>query len=97
LKQGIRKTDYVGRFGGEEFIIISPETNQENIYNLIEKIRFDIENYHFKNIGKVTVSFGISMLKEKDTASSLLKKADEALYKAKNSGRNKVLIYSEDK
>ena len=92
LKTHIRKTDIMGRFGGEEFVIICPESHQENVYNLIEKIRLYIENYKFENIGNITASFGITMLQENDTEEALLKRADDALYKAKNTGRNKVFI-----
>jgi polar amino acid transport system substrate-binding protein len=92
LKTHIRKTDYVGRFGGEEFVIICPESQKEGIYNLIENIRLDITKHTFKDIGKITTSFGIAILKEKDSVESLLKRADVALYEAKNSGRNRVVV-----
>jgi polar amino acid transport system substrate-binding protein len=92
LKTHIRKTDFVGRFGGEEFVIICPESQKEGIYNLIENIRVDISNHTFKEAEKISASFGIAMLKEKDTSESLLKRADVALYEAKNSGRNKVIV-----
>ncbi|MGB5867623.1 MAG: transporter substrate-binding domain-containing protein [Arcobacteraceae bacterium] len=95
LKTHIRKTDIVGRFGGEEFVIICPESHQENVYNLIEKIRLYIENYTFENIGNITASFGITMLQENDTEEALLKRADDALYKAKNNGRNQVFVNNE--
>ncbi len=92
LKKHIRKTDFVGRFGGEEFVIICPESQKDGIHNLIENIRIDIANYDFKNVGKVTASFGIAMLKENDSIEALLKRADVALYEAKNAGRNRVVV-----
>jgi polar amino acid transport system substrate-binding protein len=96
LRTQIRKTDFVGRFGGEEFVIICPESDIEGVYRVLESIRKEIENYDFKEMGQITASFGMSMLKEKDTIESLLKRADVALYQAKSSGRNKVLINQEE-
>lgn len=96
LRAHIRKTDFVGRFGGEEFVIICPESELEGVYNVIENIRLDIVNYDFGTIGKITASFGIAMIKENDTIESLLNKADIALYQAKTSGRNKVLVSQEE-
>ena len=95
LKTHMRKTDYVGRFGGEEFVIICPESDKNGIYKLMENIRKDIQNHDFKGVGQVTASFGISILKEKDNIESLLKRADIALYQAKAAGRNKVVVYDD--
>jgi polar amino acid transport system substrate-binding protein len=94
LRTHIRKTDFVGRFGGEEFVIICPESQENGVYNLMENIRKDIEKHDFKEIEKITTSFGIAILKENDTIESLLKKADEALYEAKKLGRNRVVVSS---
>jgi polar amino acid transport system substrate-binding protein len=92
LKENLRKTDFVGRFGGEEFVIICPESNIESVSNLMENLRKEIENHNFEKIKHKTASFGITILKKGDTFDSILKRADEALYDAKNSGRNKVSI-----
>ena len=92
LTDNLRKTDFVGRFGGEEFIIICPESNKDEAISLMELIRKEIEKYTFKDIGKKTVSFGLTLSKEGDTIESILKRADKALYEAKNSGRNKVIF-----
>ena len=92
LRTHIRKTDFVGRFGGEEFVIICPESQENGVYNLMENIRKDIEKHDFKKIGKITTSFGIAILKENDTIESILKRADEALYEAKKLGRNRVVV-----
>ena len=58
----------------------------------MENLRLIIQNHNFGKVKNQTVSFGITLLKESDTVDSILKRADEALYKAKNSGRNKVSI-----
>jgi len=92
LKNSIRLTDIVGRWGGEEFIIIVPETNLEQAMQLAEKIRLEIQSYSFEEIGHKTASFGVSTYMFLDTKEQLIKRADEALYKAKENGRNRVEV-----
>ena len=90
-----RKSDIQGRYGGEEFIIICPQTNCNQALILAEKIRVSIEEFTFEQIGKKTISLGISSFEENDAEEDLVKKADIALYQAKNTGRNKVIVYKE--
>lgn len=92
LKQHIRKTDFVGRWGGEEFVIICPETTKDGMWKLIENLRIKIEKQKFKNIEKVTASFGITIVKKNDNYNTIITRADKALYEAKNAGRNKSVI-----
>lgn len=92
LQNNLRKIDFVGRYGGEEFIIIFPESSIEDVTIQIEKFREKIATYSFKDIGNKTASFGITSYKEADTVESIIKRADEALYEAKNSGRNKMIF-----
>lgn len=92
MKDNIRKIDYFIRWGGEEFMIISSETNLKEAYALAERIREIIENYLFENVGKVTASFGVTEFKEDDTEDSLIKRADDAMYEAKKKGRNRVEV-----
>ncbi|MEA3354174.1 MAG: diguanylate cyclase [Campylobacterota bacterium] len=91
LKHSVRKTDIVGRWGGEEFIVVAPETSLENTIKLAEKIRKKIEEHRFNVIGTKTSSFGVSTYHEGDTQETLVKRADDALYEAKGTGRNKVV------
>ena len=91
LKSSLRKTDFVGRYGGEEFIIICPETTLEDAQQLMENIRQKIEQHHFETIKNKTASFGVTRSHQKDTMDSIINRADKALYDAKNSGRNKVV------
>ncbi|MFT7004325.1 MAG: diguanylate cyclase (GGDEF)-like protein/PAS domain S-box-containing protein [Sulfurimonas sp.] len=92
LKDNIRSLDILGRWGGEEFLIICPETNMKNAQILAEKIRTQIELHDFKIMKHVTCSIGVTQYKHDDEAEDTFKRSDEALYEAKNSGRNKVVI-----
>jgi diguanylate cyclase (GGDEF)-like protein len=92
LKINTRKTDCVGRWGGEEFLIITSETTIDGIERLAQKLRKEIEKYQFSQVGNKTASFGISIYEDKDTINSIILKADNALYKAKENGRNQVCI-----
>lgn len=100
LKENVRKADFVCRYGGEEFTIILPDTENQNAFNIGEKIRTVIENYPFIKEeampdGRLTVSIGMATYPQ-DTKDkeSLIIKADKALYEAKNSGKNKTIMYS---
>jgi len=90
LSNNIRKIDTLGRWGGEEFFIISTEGYGNKAAEFAEKIRSIIEMHDFDEVGKVTCSFGVTHYIEGDTQDSILQRCDKALYKAKNSGRNCV-------
>ena len=93
LKSTIRHSDACGRFGGEEFIIILPNTKLIGAMKLAERIRKNIQNHEFIfNNTKifVTISIGITSASKTDSIFSLIERADEALYEAKNKGRNRV-------
>jgi diguanylate cyclase (GGDEF)-like protein len=92
VEQTLRETDLLARWGGEEFMILLPETNIENGFRTIDKLRKSIENSILSNKLEqpITCSFGITQSQEKDTLSSILKRADVALYKAKDNGRNRT-------
>jgi len=89
----IRSTDYAFRWGGEEFLIIL-NTDIKNAYNIIDFLRAEIEGYSFSSSIKITSSFGLYELRNADPNEAILK-SDKALYKAKNSGRNKAVISNE--
>lgn len=88
----LRDTDLFARWGGEEFMILAPGTTLEGSALLAEKIRLAIDNYSFKEVKSITSSFGVTTFEKNDTAEKLIKKADDALYQAKESGRNRVKI-----
>jgi diguanylate cyclase (GGDEF)-like protein len=90
LCDNIRKIDVLGRWGGEEFLIVDTESDEHKIIEFAEKIRKAIASHDFDKVGKVTCSFGVTRYAKEDTASSLVIRADKALYLAKESGRNCV-------
>ena len=91
----IRTIDFAARYGGEEFAVILPETKLEEGYNIADRIRRSTEKTNFKHGEKrmnITLSFGVAMCDKEDTYQSLIDKADSALYKAKDGGRNQVIL-----
>ena len=92
LSKNIRETDYVGRWGGEEFLLIFTHTQSQNAQIIAENLRKIIEQYDFSNKIKLTASFGIYECKDQNPT-KCLSKADKALYEAKNSSRNCVRVF----
>jgi len=92
LKKNIREIDMLGRWGGEEFLIVCPSLDRRDVYQTAERIRKEIESFDFTKVGKKTASFGLATYKQKDDLETIIKRADKALYEAKESGRNKVII-----
>ncbi len=90
LSDNIRQIDTFARWGGEEFAIIQPNTLLENSKKVAEHLRKIIKNHTFCDDLTVTCSFGVATFKDTDTQEDLMKRADEALYRAKNAGRDRV-------
>ncbi|WP_373483577.1 PAS domain S-box protein [Acetobacterium sp.] len=90
LTKGIRRIDVLGRWGGEEFIIICTDTDLEGATVLAEKLRKLVAAHDFNGVGKKTCSFGVAQLRKKETIDELLLRSDLALYRAKERGRNRV-------
>ncbi|HWQ08391.1 MAG TPA: sensor domain-containing diguanylate cyclase, partial [Holophaga sp.] len=94
---GLRGVDSVGRFGGEEFVILLPETGLDGAASLAERLRRSVEALDIQLPGRtaiqVTASFGVSVLTSGDPAyEAVLRRADKALYRAKQAGRNRVEV-----
>ncbi|CAM3510106.1 YfiR/HmsC family protein [Arcobacter aquimarinus] len=90
MQQNTRDTDINARWGGEEFLILVPNSNLEGALTLANNLKQIIEKTNFETKEKITVSIGVSTFNENLNQEELLKLADNALYKAKNNGRNKV-------
>jgi diguanylate cyclase (GGDEF)-like protein len=87
----IRNIDMVYRWGGEEFIILLPETNLSRAMIVSERIREHVESNAIAEKYKITVSIGVTQLRDQESINELVKRADKLLYKAKKSGRNCVV------
>jgi diguanylate cyclase (GGDEF)-like protein/PAS domain S-box-containing protein len=86
----IRETDVFGRWGGEEFLLILPKTNKDEAISIATRIKNIIEEHKFEYIPQVTVSIGVSIYTQSIKKEIFLKDVDDALYKAKSTGRNRV-------
>jgi diguanylate cyclase (GGDEF)-like protein len=95
LKDTLRTVDAVGRYGGEEFLAVLPHTTSEEAVQTAERVRLRVEQHAFKvqdKVLKVTISIGVATYPggHADSASTLIREADQALYRAKDAGRNRV-------
>ncbi|MGB9800435.1 MAG: GGDEF domain-containing protein [Thermanaerothrix sp.] len=90
LQRQIRAEDVLGRWGGEEFLILATEEEAQSALHLAQRLCEAIETYGFDQNIPVTASFGVTLSREHDTLVSVIKRADLALYRAKNNGRNRV-------
>src|SRR5438874_1012910 len=94
LFASLRTTDKVGRYGGEEFLMIFPDTAKHEAVGTVNRLRSILSEVEWAGISRitnVTISAGISEIREEDTAADILARADAALYNAKNAGRNRVI------
>jgi diguanylate cyclase (GGDEF)-like protein/PAS domain S-box-containing protein len=91
LKEHCRRTDIVGRWGGEEFMIICPDTDIKGSTLLAEHLRKQVDEFEFNVVKHKTISVGVAEIYNSDNIETLLKRVDDNLYEAKNSGRNKVV------
>lgn len=92
LQEQIRKSDIAARFGGEEFMILLPETDIEKAKRLSSRLKRAIKSDKFLKKHNVNVSGGITQFKEKDNKKKLKQRVDKALYKAKEEGRDKFVV-----
>jgi diguanylate cyclase (GGDEF)-like protein len=97
IKQFARRQDYVCRYGGEEFAVLLPNCSKKEALNIAERIRQQVENYHFENENiqpsrKITISLGVATYPEDaNNSSSLIDSSDKRMYQAKKEGKNKVV------
>ena len=92
INNSIRKTDTFARWGGEEFVILLPSVDEEELEEILNHIRKKIEKTPFEEVGNITCSIGATIYQEGESLDTLSARADEGLYIAKESGRNKVVI-----
>ena len=90
IELNVREIDLVGRYGGEEFLVILPEITLDDAYQIANKIRLSIQNFNFELINlNVTISIGLTQYNS-ESAQVLINRADTLLYQAKNNGRNRI-------
>ena len=92
ISLSVREIDIAGRWGGEEFLIICPKTDFDQVKTIAHRIHQAIRHCEYKKTSVITASLGITMYEEKDSLADIIKRADLALYQAKNSGKNCVRI-----
>jgi diguanylate cyclase (GGDEF)-like protein len=92
LEGSKRSTDYLGRWGGDELVMLLTDTNLQGATNLAEKLRSLVENHPFPYHRRLTISLGASEYAEQDTVPGFIERADAAMYRAKHGGRNRVGI-----
>lgn len=92
LRNNVRQMDTVGRWGGEEFLIVCTNTGFHGAKENAAKLHNYIQSYDFPEIGKMTASFGVAQCKESESIKSLFVRIDMALYRAKENGKNRVEV-----
>jgi diguanylate cyclase (GGDEF)-like protein len=92
IRSSLRASDSLTRWGGEEFVILCPNTTAEIVSNLAERLRKEISSIKFQEVGNITLSFGVAECGSEETWEQWLHRADEALYLAKSGGRDQVKI-----
>lgn len=90
MRKLVRDTDTLGRWGGEEFLVICSHADLNSAYILAERIRAAVAGHSFSVVGQKTCSFGVASYRPGDTAETIVNRADMALYEAKQNGRNRI-------
>jgi diguanylate cyclase (GGDEF)-like protein len=95
IQSKIRSTDIFARWGGEEFVILLPNTGNDQAAEMAERMRIAIEKITCSECGNITCSFGIATLRKNESTDSFIKRGDKLLYEAKRCGKNKVVYETE--
>lgn len=97
LRGSLRQEDSVGRWGGEEFVVLMPETDGQAAWDVTNRLRRAVAADTALNAVRITASGGVSVLTPQDTSATLFQRADEALYAAKAAGRDRVVVAGESR
>ena len=92
VRNSLRAPDHVGRWGGEEFLVLASHTRREGARQLAERIRRAVGDLPFPGVGRVTISLGVAEMQSRIALEDLEERADTALYAAKDAGRNRVCV-----
>lgn len=93
MRQVFRRQDRFYRFGGEEFVVLLPSTDAAIADSLFQRLRRTVETHDFPQVGRITVSLGYTQIRSKDSPAAAFDRADQAVYLAKKSGRNRVVCF----
>ena len=93
IKESLKEGHIFGRWGGEEFVYIIPDVDEKTAVEFAESIRKKIDEICFVTVKHITISLGVTLAKPNDTIASFVKRADDAVYEAKENGRNQVKIH----
>ncbi|MBS0352574.1 MAG: GGDEF domain-containing protein [Proteobacteria bacterium] len=93
MRDSFRHQDRLFRFGGEEFVVVLRAGNESEVAQALERLRETVEHYPFPQVGQVTISTGYTYIRSQDTIPEIVGRADEALYFAKENGRNRTACY----
>ena len=93
MRESFRHQDKLFRFGGEEFVVVLRATSDEEVRAALERFRLAVEAYNFPQVGTVTASLGYTCIRCEDSVPEIVGRADEALYVAKEQGRNRIASY----
>lgn len=94
FKENSRESDTVGRWGGEEFLIIAPQVNEDSMTNFAQNLKDKVQHHLFAEKYKITISIGMTIYKAPESIDAVITRADEALYFSKENGRNQVTFIS---
>lgn len=90
VKSGIRESDVFARWGGDEFMLLLPNTDMQQALALAERLRVSVSSHHFEDAERITCSFGLAVARETDSADRLVSRTDQLLYTSKLKGKNLV-------
>lgn len=94
LVEQTEKTDIVARWGGEEFVVLLPNSDEDTAYGTAEQIRRSIESYYFAPLSGVTVSLGVATYNQGESLEAFIRRGDQAMYRAKTEGKNRTVCFS---
>jgi diguanylate cyclase (GGDEF)-like protein len=92
LRQSCRPADSIARWGGEEFLVLLPDTDEAEALQVAERMRRRVEAQPFAGVGRVTISVGVAVARDGERTREVVGRADAACYRAKHAGRNRVLV-----
>jgi len=96
VESTLRDIDFIGRYGGEEFLIIMPETTLVEAKVIANRVKNKVDRYHFEVVGHLTISLGLAELHKDETVDEILKRVDDLMYKSKEDGRNKLSLEDDE-